>query len=150
MRVTAKADYAMCAVVSLARSEGHVTAEWLAEESGVPVRFLEKILHELRRAGIVDSRRGVSGGHGLARPAAEISAADVLRAIDGPLLDVHGSAPQALPYPDGLGSLRDLWTAVAGSMADVLEGVTVADLAAGVVPGPARPGTRGGGSRVSP
>lgn len=134
VRISAKGDYAVCAVIVLARQDGTATAEAIAGASGVPVKFLEKILHELRRAGIVTSRRGVDGGHALARPAKHITVADVLRAVDGPLADVHGTAPEHVRYDEDVAVLRSLWIAVRASLRSVLESVTIADLAAGRLP----------------
>src|SRR5439155_22450303 len=98
-RTTAKADYAVRAAVELAGSGDLLTAEHMAQAQAIPVNFLENILRDLRRAGIVESRRGQQGGYVLARPAEEISLADVIRAVEGPLADVRGQAPEALAYP---------------------------------------------------
>ena len=99
MRTTAKADYAVRAAMELAGAgDGPVSAEHLAEAQQIPVNFLENILLDLRRAGIVDSRRGAAGGYLLAKPADEIVIADVVRAVEGPLASVRGLSPDALEY----------------------------------------------------
>ena len=135
MRTTAKADYAIRAAVELATSEGEpVTAERIADAQQIPVNFLENILLDLRRAGIVESRRGASGGYFLAQPADEIALADVIRAVEGPLAAVRGISPDALEYTGASTSLRDVWVAVRSSVRSVLEHVTVADVANGTLP----------------
>ena len=132
MRVTAKADYAIRAAVELARAEpgARVKASVIAEAQEVPPKFLETILQALRHAGIVDSTRGPHGGHVLARPAAQITVADVIRAVEGPLAAVAGRRPEDLDE----GALRDTWIALRAALREVLEQVTLADLAAGEVP----------------
>ena len=135
MRTTAKADYAIRAAVELATSEGEpVTAERIAEAQQIPVNFLENILLDLRRAGIVESRRGSSGGYFLAQPADEIVLADVIRAVEGPLAAVRGISPDALEYTGAAASLREVWVAVRSSVRAVLEHVTLADVATGTLP----------------
>ena len=136
MRITAKADYAVRAAVELAANHGHgpVKGERIASAQGIPLNFLENILSDLRNAGIVSSRRGVEGGYWLARPAAEISLADVIRAVEGPLAAVQGVQPQDLEYGGAAKHLPDLWVAVRASLRSVLEKVTLADLAAGKLP----------------
>ena len=140
MRVSAKVDYAVRATVELAAAQAGaesprpVKAETLARAQDIPVKFLENILQGLRQAGLVESRRGPDGGHLLARPAAEIAIADVIRAIDGPLAGVGGRRPEELTYGGSSESLRDVWIAVRASVRRVLEEVTIADVAAGRVP----------------
>ena len=136
MRISAKTDYALRAALGLARAgeEGPVKAERIAAEQDIPLRFLENILGELRHGGVVESRRGAEGGYMLARPAAEITLADVVRAVDGPLANVSGRRPDALEYPEGAEVLRDVWVAVRAGLREVLEGTTLADLAAGDLP----------------
>ena len=106
VRVSAKADYALRAAVELAAHEGErpLKGELIAQAQGIPLRFLENILGELRTAGVLDSRRGAEGGYLLARPAAEISLGDVIRAVDGPLANVTGARPEALEYSGASGS----------------------------------------------
>jgi Rrf2 family protein len=134
MRTTAKADYAVRAAVELAAAGDLLTAEQIAQAQSIPVNFLENILRDLRRAGIVESRRGQAGGYVLARPADEVSVADVIRAVEGPLADVRGQAPEALEYPGTAEKLRDVWIALRANIRAVLEQVTLADVATGGLP----------------
>jgi Rrf2 family protein len=134
VRTTAKADYAVRAAVELAAAGALLTAEQIADAQGIPVNFLENILRDLRRGGIVESRRGQAGGYELARPPDEISVADVIRAVEGPLANVRGQAPESLDYPESAGKLRDVWVALRASVRGVLEQVTLADVAGGELP----------------
>ncbi len=137
MRVTAKVDYAVRALVVLSRADpaaGLVRGDEIAAAQEIPVKFLENILSSLRQAGIVRSQRGAEGGYGLALPAEAISIADVIRAVEGPLAHVRGEAPEDLAYPEGTGSLQALWVATRAALRSVLEETTVADLAAGHLP----------------
>ena len=135
MRTTAKADYAVRAAVELAAAgDGPVKAEQIADAQRIPVNFLENILAELKRAGIVESRRGAAGGYLLARPADEISLADVIRAVEGPLANVRGQSPEALEYQGSAAQLRDVWVALRASVRSVLERVSIADVAHGELP----------------
>jgi len=134
VRTTAKADYAVRAAVELAAAGEVVTAEQVAQAQGIPLNFLENILRDLRRAGIVESRRGQQGGYSLARPAEEISLADVIRAVEGPLANVRGQAPEDLAYGGAAERLRDVWVALRAGVRNVLERVTVADVARGELP----------------
>ena len=134
MRTTAKADYAVRAAVELAAVGGLANAEQIAQAQDIPLNFLENILRDLRRAGIVESRRGQAGGYALARPAEEISVADVIRAVEGPLANVRGQAPESLSYPGSAEKLRDVWVALRANIRAVLEGVTLADVARGELP----------------
>src|SRR5262245_38419961 len=137
MRITAKADYAVRASAELAAAQPGgepVKGEVLARRQGIPQNFLENILTELRRAGIVRTRRGAEGGYQLARPAAEVTVADVLRAVEGPLAAVQGIQPQDLAYDGAAAHIPELWIAVRASLRSVLETVTLADLAAGKLP----------------
>src|SRR5215211_5812429 len=137
MRVSAKTDYALRAAVELAAAHGNgtpVKGERLATTQSIPLRFLENILLQLRHAGIVESRRGADGGYRLARPPAEITLADVIRAIDGPLAGVSGARPETLDFHGSSEPLRDVWVAVRAALRSVLERVTVADVAAGALP----------------
>jgi Rrf2 family protein len=106
----------------------------LARAQDIPPRFLENILLALRRAGLVQSRRGAEGGFRLARAAEEITLADVLRAVEGPLANVQGVAPEAVVYAGSAAALRDVWVAVRASLRVVLEQVTLADVASGTLP----------------
>ena len=131
MRVSAKVDYALRALLELAVAGGDlVTAERLSKAQGIPPKFLENILTELRRAEIVASQRGVEGGYRLARPAAEITVADVIRALEGPLASVRGVRPEQVEYTGAARPLQELWISLRSSMRGVLEGTTLADLAA--------------------
>jgi Rrf2 family protein len=136
VRTTAKADYAVRAAVELAAvgSTEPVKAEHIADAQSIPLNFLENILAELRRAGIVESRRGAAGGYLLARPPAEISLADVIRAVEGPLANVRGMSPDLLEYEGSAELLRDVWVALRASVRGVLEHVTLADVAKGELP----------------
>jgi len=134
--VSASVDYAVRAVFELAvMPEGHrVKGQAIASAQGISFRYVERLLAELRRAGIVASQRGYDGGYWLGRPASEISVADVIRAVEGPLADVHGTPPEDVKYPDPAGVLRELWVATRSSLRSVLEEVTFADLASGKLP----------------
>ena len=135
MRVSAKADYAVRAAVELAGAPGEwMTAEAIASAQEIPPPFLQKILHELRVAGLVASQRGPEGGHRLARPARETTVADVLRAVEGPLAAVRGVAPESVSYRGAATPLQEVWIALRTNMREVLEGVTLADLAAARLP----------------
>ena len=134
MRTTAKADYAVRAAVELAAAGDMVTAEQIAHATGIPHNFLENILRDLRRAGLVESRRGQAGGYLLAKPADEISIADVIRAVEGPLANVRGLSPEALDYDGAAAKLRDVWVALRASVRSVLESVTLADVVRGDLP----------------
>jgi Rrf2 family protein len=137
MRVSAKTDYALRAAVELAAAaDGSVPikGERLATSQAIPLRFLENILLQLRHAGLIESRRGADGGYRLAKPAAEIALADVIRAIDGPLAGVSGARPETLDFQGSSEPLRDVWVAVRAALRGVLEEVTVADVAAGELP----------------
>ncbi len=135
MRVSAKADYAVRAMVELASAgEGPVKADRIAQAQGIPIKFLENIMSELRNGGLVRSQRGVEGGYWLARPAAEITLAQVIRAVDGPLANVRGSRPEDVSYGGTAEPLRDVWVAVRASLRRVLEAVTLADVAGRELP----------------
>ena len=130
MRITAKVDYAVRAMCELAgQGGGPVRGERLAAAQGIPQSFLENILHELKRAGLIATQRGVDGGYRLAKPADEITVADIIRAVEGPLADVRGSRPDSLTYDGAAVALRDVWLAVRANLRAVLEHVTVADIA---------------------
>ncbi|CAN5155653.1 RrF2 family transcriptional regulator [soil metagenome] len=135
MHISAKVDYAMRALVELVGAEQTVIrADLLAEVQGIPIRFLERIMGELRRAGIVLSQRGAHGGYRLARPAEQITVADVIRAIDGPLAEVRGDRPENRSYVGAAEPLREVWVAVRASLRNVLEEVTVAQIATNQLP----------------
>jgi Rrf2 family protein len=138
MRVSAKADYALRAVIELAviGSESPVKGERIAQAQEIPLKFLENILGDLRHAGIVRSQRGVDGGYWLARPAGEITVAEVVRAVEGPIANVRGVGPEQVEYAGSAEKLRDVWIAVRANLRAVLEQVTIADLARGELPLP--------------
>lgn len=128
MYVSARADYGMCAVVELTRAYAKaptqlVTSDYIAQSQGIPAKFLEGILRELRQANIVMSKRGPEGGYRLASPPDSISVADVIRALDGPLAAVRGQRPEDVVHPDS--SLVDVWIALRAAMRSVLEEITM-------------------------
>ena len=135
MRLSARADYALRAAIELAAaSSGHVTADQLARAQQIPGKFLETILTQLRRAGLIRSQRGPDGGFWLARPAAEISLADIIRAIDGQLLGVRGERPENLGYIGAAEPLQTVWIALRANERAILEDVTLEHLVSGVLP----------------
>jgi Rrf2 family protein len=137
MRISAKADYAVRAAIHLAGNaagERPTKGEAIATTQGIPMKFLENILGDLRHAGLVRSQRGADGGYWLNRPPAEISVADVIRAVDGPLASVRGQRPEDVPYTGSAEPLQRVWIAVRHNLRAVLETVTLADLASGELP----------------
>jgi Rrf2 family protein len=136
MHVTAKADYAVRAVVELAGSEqgSPRKVDEVAQAQGIPVSFLENILTQLRSAGIVRSQRGPEGGYWLAVPATELNLAQVIRAVEGPLVGIRGQRPEEIEYVGSAESLQQVWIALRANLRAVLEHVTVADVAAGKLP----------------
>ena len=134
--MSAKADYAVRAAVELAAADGDrpMKGDRIAQAQEIPQNFLENILADLRNAGIVASRRGADGGYWLARPAAEVSVADVIRAVDGPLANVRGIRSEQVAYQGSAEPLRNVWVAVRASLRNVLERVSLADLARGELP----------------
>jgi Rrf2 family protein len=140
VRVSAKTDYALRAVAEIAAAgdELPVKGERIADAQQIPLRFLENILGELRNAGIVQSRRGAEGGYLLARAADQIALADVIRAVDGPLANVGGRRPEQLEYSGTAEPFQEVWVAVRAGLRTVLEHITLADVAAGQLPGSVR------------
>jgi Rrf2 family protein len=135
VRVSAKADYAIRAAVELAAvGDGPVKGDRIAQAQEIPPNVLENIFGDLRNAGLVASRRGADGGYWLARPPEEISLADVIRAVDGPLANVRGVRSEQVSYRGSAEQLREVWVAVRASLRNVLEQVTLADLARGELP----------------
>jgi len=135
VRVSAKADYAIRALVELAAAgAGPVKGERVAEAQEIPIRFLENILVDLRKAGLVASQRGMDGGYWLAQPAAEITLAQVIRAVDGPLASVRGRRSEELAYEGAAVPLQEVWIAVRASLRRVLDAVTLADIVSGRLP----------------
>jgi Rrf2 family protein len=143
MRLSARVDYALRAAAELASvADGTVagrsrpvTAEQIARAQEIPPKFLESILLQLRRGGIVHAQRGPEGGYWLARPASEISLAEVIRVIDGPLAHVRGHRPEELGYQGAARALQDVWIALRASEREILDLVTIADVASGSLPG---------------
>lgn len=140
MRVSARADYAVRAALELAAAEGDgpVKREALADAQTISINFLENILLDLKRAGLVQSQRGQEGGYWLARPAGEVSIADVVRAVDGPLVSVRGARPEDVEYEGNAEHLRDVWLAARASLRSVLETTSLADLVKGRLPSPVK------------
>ena len=135
MRVSAKADYALRAVIELAgASDGPVKGERIAQAQEIPLKFLENILGDLRHAGIVRSQRGAEGGYWLARDADAISVADVVRAVEGPIANVRGVGPEQVDYAGSAARLRDVWIAMRANLRAVLEQVTIGEVARGELP----------------
>jgi Rrf2 family protein len=135
MRVSAKADYAVRAAAELAAAEeGPVKGEKLADAQEIPLQFLEHILLELKHSGIVRARRGAKGGYWLAKPADEVTIADVVRAVEGPIAHVQSTPPEAIEYRGNSEHLQEVWIAVRASIRNVLENVTLADLVADELP----------------
>lgn len=136
MHVTAKADYAVRAVIELAGSsqEKPRKVDEVAQAQGIPVSFLENILTQLRSSGIVRSQRGPEGGYWLAHPADEVALAQIIRAVEGPLVGVRGQRPEEIEYVGSSESLQQVWIALRANLRKVLEHVTVADVAAGKLP----------------
>jgi Rrf2 family protein len=135
VHISARTDYAMRALLTLAASDGAlVKGDALAAAQSLPRKFLEQILIELRRGGIVESHRGAVGGYRLARPADAITLADVMRAVDGPLAEVRGLRPEDTGYVGAAEHLQDVWVAVRASLRAVLESVTLADVVNGKLP----------------
>lgn len=135
MQIPAKSDYAIRALLVLAASDGRPTSgASLAAAQQIPPKFLELILAELRRSGIVASVRGAEGGYRLARPATQIALADVIRAVDGPLAEVRGERPESVEYEGAALHLQKVWIAVRVALRGVLEITTLADVAHGNLP----------------
>jgi Rrf2 family protein len=136
MRVTAKADYAVRAAVELAHAEQTSPRKMddVAKAQDIPISFLENILTQLKSAGVVRSQRGPEGGYWLARPAAETTLAQIIRAVDGPLVGVRGQRPEEVVYVGAAEPLAKVWIALRANLRAVLELVTVADVASGNLP----------------
>jgi Rrf2 family protein len=135
MRVSAKADYAVRAAAELAAAEeGPIKGERLAKAQDIPLQFLEHILLELKHQGIVRARRGAKGGYWLAKPADEVTVAEIVRAVEGPIAHVQSSPPEAIEYHGNAVHLQEVWIAVRASLRSVLEEVTLADLVSGELP----------------
>ena len=135
MRISAKADYAVRATAELAAAgDEPVKGEKLAEAQDIPLQFLEHILLELKHARLVRARRGARGGYWLARPPEEITLANVIRAVEGPLANIQDLAPEATDYPGNAERLTDVWIAVRAALRSVLENATLAEVSRGDLP----------------
>jgi len=136
MRVTAKADYAVRATVELAAGsqDSPRKVDEVAQAQGIPLSFLENILTQLRSAGIVRSQRGPEGGYWLAQPADQVTLAQVIRAVEGPLVGVRGQRPEEIEYGGSAEVLQQVWIALRSNLRKVLDHVTVADVASGKLP----------------
>jgi Rrf2 family protein len=135
VKVSAKSDYAVRALLELAvAGEGPIKGERLAQAQGIPLKFLENILIDLRHAGIVRSQRGAEGGYWLARTPDKVTVGEVIRAVDGPLASVRGEAPEDLDYEGAAEHLQITWIAVRSSLRSVVDEVTLADVVAGRLP----------------
>ena len=135
MHISARTDYALRALLALAAADAPtVPGPVLAAEQGLPLKFLEAILADLRRAGLVRTRRGAVGGYALARPAAEIAVGEVVRAVDGPLAVVRGERPERAEYEGVAEHLQELWIALRAALRIVLDEVTLAELLSGDLP----------------
>ena len=138
MQVSARADYALRAAAELARAAaegtGPLKGERISEGQGIPKKFMENILLDLKHSGIVRTQRGAAGGYWLAQPAAEITLADIIRAVEGPLANIRGEYPEAVEYKGAAQPLTQVWIAVRANLRAVLETVTLADLVEGSLP----------------
>jgi Rrf2 family protein len=149
VRVSAKADYAVRALIELAAhaDDGPRKGDLISEAQSIPLPFLENILAELRHKGFVQSRRGADGGYWLSRPPREVTIADVIRAVEGPLASVRGERPDELSYEGSAEPLQRVWMALRANIREVLDQVTLADVVADEIPGGVleRPGASGPG-----
>ena len=136
MRLSARVDYALRAAAELAAAGEPRTVDQLAAAQQIPAKYLESILGELRRGGLLRSQRGPDGGYRLARPAAEISIADVIRALDGELANIRGSRPEHLEYVGAAVTLQKVWIALRASERAILEQVTLDHVARSRLPRP--------------
>lgn len=135
MQISAKTDYAVRALLNLAASAPElVKVDSIVKEQGLPRKFVEAILGELRRAGLVRSQRGADGGYALARPADEITIGSVLRAVDGPLAEVRGLRPHETSYEGVAEHLPEVWVAVRSALRRVLDETTLAQVLSGKLP----------------
>ncbi len=135
MQISAKTDYAIRALLSLAAREPElVKIDTVVTEQGLPRKFVEAILGELRRAGLVRSQRGADGGYALAQPAGEITLGSVIRAVDGPLAEVRGLRPHETAYAGVAEHLPDVWVAVRSSLRSVLDETSLAQVLSGELP----------------
>jgi len=135
VKVTAKADYAVRAVLELATvDEGLVKGERIAQAQGIPLKFLENILIDLRHAGIVHAQRGAEGGYRLAPAPTDVTIGQVIRAVEGPLASVRGEPPESVSYEGAAEHLQTVWVAVRASLRSVLDDLTLAEVVGGRLP----------------
>jgi Rrf2 family protein len=135
MRISAKVDYAVRASIELAAAGGEpIKGEAIADAQDIPLKFLENILGELKHTGIVASRRGAQGGYWLAKPADEVSLADIVRAVEGPLASVRGQGPESLSYQGQAEPLQKVWIALRANIRAVMEETSLADVVGGELP----------------
>ena len=135
MRVSAKVDYAVRALLELAvAADGPVKGERIAQAQEIPLKFLENILIDLRHANIVRAQRGAEGGYWLARPANEVTLGEIIRAVEGPLASVRGEPPEDVTYTGAAEHLRTVWVAVRASLRSVVDELTLADVVADRMP----------------
>jgi Rrf2 family protein len=139
MRISAKVDYAVRAALELAAAGGDpIKGEAIADAQGIPLKFLENILGELKHTGIVASRRGAQGGYWLAKDADEVSLADIVRAVEGPLATVRGQGPESLSYKGEAEPLQKVWIALRANIREVMEDTSLADVVGGKLPSEVR------------
>lgn len=139
MQITARSDYAVRAALELAVAyPERLTIERIVTEQEMPRKFVEAILSQLRRSGIVQTQRGCAGGYSLARSPKEITVGDIIRSVDGPLAEIHGVRPHELDYQGVAEHLPTLWVALRSSMRAVLDVVTLQQLVAGRFPASVR------------
>ncbi|HWH00111.1 MAG TPA: Rrf2 family transcriptional regulator [Pilimelia sp.] len=135
MQVSARGDYAVRAALSLAAAyPALLSAQSIAQQQGMPHKFLEAVLADLRRAGLVRAQRGAEGGYTLTQPPTEVTVGAVLRAVDGPLAGVRGLRPEETAYEGAAENLPSLWVAVRAAVRDVVDEVTLAELVTGRMP----------------
>jgi Rrf2 family protein len=136
VRISAKADYAVRAAIELAgaTSKEPVKGEAISTAQDIPLKFLENILSDMRHAGLIASRRGADGGYWLALPPKEITVADIIRAVEGPMATVRGERPERVEYSGSAEPLQRVWIAVRAALRSVAEEVTLADLSSGKLP----------------
>lgn len=139
MRISAKVDYAVRAAIELAAVGGEpIKGEAIAEAQDIPLKFLENILGELKHTGIVSSRRGAQGGYWLAKDADDVSLADIVRAVEGPLATVRGQGPESLTYRGEAEPLQKVWIALRANIREVMEETSLADVVGGKLPSEVR------------
>jgi Rrf2 family protein len=136
VRITAKADYAVRATLEMAATANGepIKGERLAEAQRIPLQFLEHILLDLKHHDLVRAKRGIRGGYWLARDPDQITLADVIRAVEGPLANIQDAAPETTEYPGSAEHLREVWVAVRANLRAVLERLTLAQVANGDLP----------------